>query len=103
MKYFSHIGQDAWVAACLQFKRNGFFLDFGAFDGQTISNTYSLEKDLGLNGICGEPNPRYCPLVGQNRSCISVNAALWPRSREQLRFADAHDASPAGDVSLRPD
>jgi len=93
MKYFSHIGQDAWVAACLQFKRGGFFLDFGAFDGQTISNTYTLEKDLGWKGICVEPNPRYYPLVCQCRNCISVNVALWPRSREQLRFVDAHGLS----------
>jgi FkbM family methyltransferase len=93
MNYQSHIGQDAWVAECLDFKHDGFFLDFGAFDGVTISNTYALEKDLGWRGICVEPNPRYYPQVCAARSCITVNVALWHQSREVLRFVDAHGLS----------
>lgn len=93
MCYASHIGQDAWVAECLQFKRNGFFLDFGAFDGKTISNTYALEKELGWSGICVEPNPRFYPILCQCRQCVTVNVALWPQSRESIRFVDAHGLS----------
>ncbi len=93
MHYSSHIGQDAWVAECLQFNRDGFFLDFGAFDGETISNTYSLEKELGWRGICVEPNPRFYPSLCQCRQCITVNVGLWPQSRELLRFVDAHGLS----------
>ena len=93
MRYASHIGQDAWVAESLQFKRNGFFLDFGAFDGETISNTYALEKELGWRGICVEPNPRFYPSLCRCRKCITVNVALWPQSRELLRFVDAHGLS----------
>lgn len=104
MNYQSHIGQDAWVAECLNFKKNGFFLDFGAFDGKTISNTYALEKDLGWKGICVEPNPRYYPQVCECRNVICVNVALWPRGRELVRFVDAHGLSAiesfkAGDVN----
>ena len=93
MNYQSHIGQDAWVAECLNFKRTGYFLDFGAFYGKTISNTYSLEKDLGWKGICVEPNPRYYPQVCECRNVICVNVALWHTSRQQLRFVDAHGLS----------
>jgi FkbM family methyltransferase len=93
LHYASHIGQDAWVAECLQFKSDGFFLDFGAFDGETISNTYVLEKELGWRGICVEPNPRFYPNLCHSRKCISVNVALWPQSRELLRFVDAHGLS----------
>lgn len=93
MKYHSHIGQDAWVAECLQFKRNGFFLDFGAFDGKTISNTLALEEGLGWRGICVEPNPRYYPILCECRKCVTVNVALWPKSRELVRFVDAHGLS----------
>ncbi|WP_165227532.1 FkbM family methyltransferase [Aquisphaera insulae] len=92
-RFTSHIGQDAWVAGCLRFRRGGFFLDFGAFDGKTISNTHYLEQGLGWRGICVEPNPRYFPSVCRSRASIAVNAALWPRSREVLRFADAHGLS----------
>ncbi len=91
--YSSHIGQDAWVAECVQFKRDGFFLDFGAFDGETISNTYSLEKELGWRGICVEPNPRFYLSLCACRDCITANVALWPQSGELLRFLDAHGLS----------
>jgi len=67
LNYMSHIGQDAWVAECMQYKKGGFFLDFGAFDGKTISNTYMLEKDLEWKGICVEPNPRYFNLLCERR------------------------------------
>jgi FkbM family methyltransferase len=81
------------VAECLGFKRNGFFLDFGAFDGQTISNTYVLEKELGWNGLCVEPNPRFFGNLQQCRGCFTVNVALWPKSHESIRFVDAHGLS----------
>lgn len=93
LTYYSHIGQDAWVAQCLRFKRNGFFLDFGAFDGRTISNTLALEESLGWKGICVEPNPHYFPDLCRCRSSINVNVALWPQSRQRLRFIDAHGLS----------
>src|ERR1700761_3065627 len=93
MKCHSHIGQDAWVAECLQFKKDGYFLDFGAFDGKLTSNTYALEHDLGWRGICVEPNPKHYAAVCECRRCVAVNVALWPQSREQLRFVDAYGLS----------
>lgn len=93
MEYSSHIGQDAWVAECLNFKKKGFFLDFGAFDGKQISNTYTLEHELEWTGICVEPNPRYYPELCACRQCITVNVALWHKSRQKLRFVDAHGLS----------
>lgn len=93
MTYHSHIGQDAWVAESLSFKKNGFFLDFGAFDGRTISNTLALEEDLNWRGICVEPNPRYFSQLCEYRRSVCINCALWPVSREQLRFIDVHGLS----------
>ncbi len=91
--FLSHIGQDAWVAGCLNNKKNGYFLDFGAFDGKTISNTYFLEKRLNWKGICVEPNPRYYELLCNYRDVILINNALWKTSRQSLRFLDAHGLS----------
>jgi len=93
LNYTSHIGQDAWVAECLQFKKAGYFLDFGAFDGKTINNTYVLEKQLGWSGICVEPNPKYYMSLCNCRRSVTVNVALWPISRQQVRFVDAHGLS----------
>lgn len=43
-------GQDVLVAELLGNKRDGFFVDIGANDGRTISNTFFLEKDLLIRG-----------------------------------------------------
>jgi len=93
VQYFSHIGQDKWVSECLHLKKKGFFLDFGAFDGKTISNTYFLEKELEWNGICVEPNPFFYSRLCGSRNCTLINSALWPISRQSLQFCDAHGLS----------
>jgi FkbM family methyltransferase len=93
MEFYSHIGQDKWVTEVFRRARGGYFLDFGAFDGITTSNTLFLEKELGWFGICVEPNPRYYADVCRLRNCIKVNCALWTKSRESLEFRDAHGLS----------
>lgn len=91
--YQSHIGQDQWVAEVFKQKLSGYFLDFGAFDGFLLSNTYYLERNLGWSGICVEPNPEYYAQLCKVRNCTSVNVALWPDSRMGLEFVDAHGLS----------
>ncbi|MCJ9673385.1 MULTISPECIES: FkbM family methyltransferase [unclassified Neorhizobium] len=54
---FSQIQQDRWVLEELREKRDGFFVEIGAFDGKTHSNTYLLETAYGWKGILAEPNP----------------------------------------------
>jgi FkbM family methyltransferase len=93
MEFYSHIGQDKWVAEVFRRARGGYFLDFGAFDGITTSNTLFLEKELGWFGICVEPNPLYYTDVCRLRNCIKVNSALWTTSRQSLEFRDAHGLS----------
>ena len=34
---------------------NGYYVDVGAFDGRSFSNTYHLEKSLGWRGVLIEP------------------------------------------------
>ena len=50
----SQMQVDDWV---LEKYKQGFFLDVGCFDGETISNTYKLEK-YGWNGICIDAFPQ---------------------------------------------
>ena len=38
--------EDKWVIDTLSGKTNGFFIDIGAYDGETGSNSYILEKHL---------------------------------------------------------
>ena len=93
MHYLSHTGQDAWVVEVLRFKRDGFFLDFGGFEGLLHSNTFYLEKFLGWQGILVEPNPQPYRSACAVRSCVTINAALYPESRRAIEFTDSHGFS----------
>lgn len=78
LQYFSQIGQDKfYIEEYSKYKREGFFLDIGAYDGKTFSNTYTLEKYLGWTGICVEANPKIMDPLQQYRKCIISNSVLW--------------------------
>lgn len=61
----SQAGQDAWVHSIIG--DGGFFVDIGAHDGVTHSNSYALETYHGWSGICIEPDPDAYRQLGQNR------------------------------------
>lgn len=65
---FSQIQQDRWVLDELGEKRGGFFVEIGAFDGKTHSNTYLLEAEYGWTGILAEPNPILSDYIRSIRS-----------------------------------
>jgi len=52
---YSQLDQDLWISSKFDKDYVGFFVDIGANDGVTISNTYLLEQ-IGWNGVCVEPN-----------------------------------------------
>lgn len=74
----SQLGQDAWVAQHIhKHKRGGYFVDIGAHDGKSLSNTYAFEKYYGWTGICVEPMPDKFPLLKAarpNSICLDVCA-----------------------------
>lgn len=53
--YASQAGQDQVVERILKGKRGGRFLDIGAYDGRTGSNSLYFEKYLGWTGVLVEP------------------------------------------------
>lgn len=73
-------GQDVLVAELLGNKRDGFFVDIGANDGRTISNTFFLEKDLGWSGIAVEPIPSVFETLSANRNCTLINGCVTIKS-----------------------
>lgn len=75
--YFAQYGQDAFVHAVFFNKRSkGFFLDIGAHNGVTYSNSCFFEKSLGWTGICVEPIPDVFAELKKNRQCILENACI---------------------------
>jgi len=53
-RFFSQLGEDYLLWHFFDLRRTGFFLDIGAHDGVTASNTKFFE-DQGWDGICVEP------------------------------------------------
>eukprot|EP00093_Oithona_nana_P014828 14828.XXX_791184_792720_1 [CDS] Oithona nana genome sequencing. len=51
------MGQAQTIRRILNEKTNGFFIECGALDGETRSNTLFLEKDQNWNGILIEADP----------------------------------------------
>ena len=63
----SDLFQDFFVLSELEFKRNGFFVEFGASNGVTGSNTLLLEKEFAWRGILAEPARNWHGDLRKNR------------------------------------
>ncbi len=58
MTYYGQMGQDKFLdTAVFAGMQNGVFVDVGAHDGESLSNTLFFEKEKGWTGICVEPIP----------------------------------------------
>ena len=70
----------------LNWKRNGFFVEFGACNGFDLSNTLLLEKDFGWNGILCEPVLTWKKDLIINRNSILDFRCVWKKSGETLEL-----------------
>lgn len=82
----SQYRQDLFVLSELDFKRNGFFVEFGATNGVDLSNTYLLEKEFGWDGILAEPARHWHTNLRRNRSSRIVTECVWRDSDSTLIF-----------------
>lgn len=82
----SQLGQDVWVLERIGFKRNGFFVEFGATDGVALSNTWLLERYFDWNGICAEPNPKFYRQLVENCFCTVADACIAGSSGREVEF-----------------
>jgi FkbM family methyltransferase len=78
MEYKSQYNQDKYLNEnFFKDKRNGTFVDIGAHDGVSISNSYFFEKYLNWTGMCIEPMPELFKELEKNRDCIKINGCAW--------------------------
>lgn len=82
----SQLFQDLWVLWRCQEKRGGYFVEFGAANGKSLSNTYLLEKDYQWNGILAEPNPSFHASIRANRNCHVTDQCVFSKSGEKIKF-----------------
>ena len=80
--------QDLFALSVLGEKRNGYFVEFGAWDGVTLSNSYMLETEFGWAGIVAEPSRRLASTLAESRRCAIDTRCVWSDSNEKLTFAE---------------
>jgi FkbM family methyltransferase len=84
----SQLRQDLFVLSHLDFKTNGFFVEFGATDGVSLSNTLLLERDYGWSGILAEPARRWHKELTRNRTCAIDTRCVWTKTGTQVEFLE---------------
>lgn len=87
----SEFFQDIFGALLKDECSNGFFVEFGATDGVTGSNTWLFERHLGWSGILAEPAKVWHLQLAANRRCQIIHDCVWSRTGETIRFFEAKD------------
>mgnify|MGYP000284675222 FL=1 len=83
----SQLRQDLFVLGVLGCKRNGFYVEFGATDGISLSNTYLLEKEFDWHGILAEPAREWRNDLMINRpNSIITHDCVWTSSGTKIDF-----------------
>ena len=71
-------------------KYGGFFIEAGAFDGETLSNTLFLEVERNWTGILVEANPdNFKHLQSRNRNVSSIETCLSRKIHPEVVDFDA--------------
>ena len=85
----SQFRQDLFVLSQLNFKKNGYFVEFGATNGIDLSNTHLLEKQFAWTGILAEPARCWHNDLELNRSAVIEHDCVWKDSNSILTFNEA--------------
>ena len=88
----SQIHQDLFVLSELNFKKNGFFVEFGATNGVNMSNSFLLETEFYWNGILAEPAICWHEDLKRNRKCYIDTNCVWKDSKSILKFNQVKEA-----------
>lgn len=82
----SQLGQDLFVLYQLQYKSAGYFVEFGATNGISHSNSYLLEKEFDWSGILAEPARVWHRELSVNRTAHIERKCVWSHSDQKLIF-----------------
>lgn len=92
---YSQNYQDVFALYETKYMKNGYFVEFGATDGVSISNSYLLENRYGWKGILAEPNPHWHESLTKNRICHVSKDCVYSETGKEIEFL----ASNAPDLS----
>jgi len=82
---FSQHGQDMWLQEFIfPDLVGGFFIEAGALDGLSLSNTAYFERYRKWQGLCFEPDPNQNEKIPYYRGCDVIRAAISIRDGEMV-------------------
>lgn len=88
----SQLRQDLFVLSHFLFKKEGFFVEFGATNGVDLSNTFLMEKHFSWTGILAEPAKCWHAKLHDNRSCKIETKCVWTETGSKVSFIEADEA-----------
>lgn len=87
----SEAGQDFFALENTGYKEYGFFVDIGAADGITGSNTFILEKFYKWHGVCVDPNPVFLQSLQNVRDAHVSTLCVYSETGKILPFKFCSD------------
>src|SRR6056297_183239 len=82
----SQHGEELYLWQACDWKGKGFYIEVGAYDGRSLSNSYFFEK-LGWDGLLIEAHPELFEKCEQNRTSRSVHAAVGEEDGTSVTFS----------------
>lgn len=84
----AQLGQDLFALAVRGSTSPAYFVEFGATDGATLSNTWLLENVLGWQGILAEPAMTWHSRLHANRRCRIDHRCVYSTTGERVQFLE---------------
>lgn len=88
----AQLRQDLFALSVVGFDLPGYFVEFGAGDGEWLSNSWLLEKKFGWTGLLAEPAKIWHRKLAANRKCRVDTRCVWHSSGETIEFDEADTA-----------
>ena len=76
MRFYSQQNEDQILWKKYLNYRDGFFIELGAMDGITYSNSLFFEESLGWKGVLIEPTTQFYQLVNNRPNALNFNYAI---------------------------
>lgn len=87
----AQLHQDIFVLAEHDFKKEGYFVEFGATNGLDLSNTHLLETQFDWQGIIAEPAKSWHQNLKSNRNCHIETDCVWRETGKSLTFNEVDE------------
>lgn len=83
----SQLGQSKYIDSLLNKKQNGFFIEAGGYNGESLSNTLFFEIERHWSGLLIEPIPTlYQALISKKRKAFAINACIADKKPFVAKF-----------------